>query len=457
MSLRTLPPPFSAGLLCCLAGCTLTPPGLDAERQALDKVGAAYEPKVEDRHLPDLPARPQWKDVLSRAFLANGDLESAYFEWKAALERVRAAGAWPNADLSAGFSYMFSSPRMKSFDRATFSAAPDSAANLTIPAKARRAAAVALDEARAAGERFRAQKFDLQKRVLFAWADYTVRGRAIRSAEQELVLMRMDESAAQGRLRAGGRSRTVAETGLSLRKAELELADLRAEQDAQRAALNTLMGREAHEPLEPPDHPGEPRRVPADDASLLRASAEMFPEVAGLARELEGSRDALELARLRWVPDINPVVSLTGTASRSIGAVVVLPTTIEQIRGGIRQAESQVRAAEARLRQKRVERIGEYVALIVELRRAEQRVAFLKDEVLPAGRTVQAAATRDYESGSGDLKDVLDARRAILQTELAIARSEADIERAIVDIECCLGVDIETIRGRVGPEGASHE
>jgi outer membrane protein TolC len=449
MLAKLVRPPLIAAALAALPACTLSPNGLDAERDAAAKAGAPFEPSPEERRLPELPDHPTWSDVLGRAFLANGELEARYFEWKAALARAPAAGAWPNTDLSAGFSYMFSSQRMKSFDRATFTAAPDSAANLTIPAKARKAAAVALDQAREAGERFRAAKFDLQKQVLFAWADYTERAREISLADQEVALLRVDASAALARQAVAGGRRTSTSTRLAAQQAEIALADLRAQHDAQRAALNSLLSRDPHAPLAAPEGPSEPRRIPADDASLLRASAEMFPEVAAMARELEGRQDALELARLRWVPDINPVLSITGTVSQSIGAVVVLPTTIAQIRGQIEEAQAQVRAADARLRQGRATRIGEYVALIVELRRAEQRASQLRDLVRPGAEAVLDAASREYESGAGSLSSVIEARRAMLQIGLAQARTDADIEHAIVDIECCLGVDIETI-GQTG-------
>ena len=51
----------------------------------MKEAGKPYSRPFEDRTLPDLPANPAWQDVLRRAFLANGDLEAAYFDWKAAL------------------------------------------------------------------------------------------------------------------------------------------------------------------------------------------------------------------------------------------------------------------------------------------------------------------------------------------------------------------------------------
>ena len=102
-----------------LTGCALVPEGTPEERAKLDANSAVFEPQVETRQLPELPAQADWRAVLHRAFLANGDLESAYFEWKAALARVYQAATWPNSNVAVSFSYMFSPEQMKFWDRTT--------------------------------------------------------------------------------------------------------------------------------------------------------------------------------------------------------------------------------------------------------------------------------------------------------------------------------------------------
>ena len=149
-----------------LTGCALTPDGTKQEQAKLEEAGRPYEPPFGQRVLPELTASPTWREVLSRAFLANGDLEAAYFEWKAAVQRVEMASAYPNSNVQVGYSYMFSSEKMKTFDRQTFSFGFDPSMNLSFPTKVQQKGKVALDEARAAGERFRTAKFDLQRRVL---------------------------------------------------------------------------------------------------------------------------------------------------------------------------------------------------------------------------------------------------------------------------------------------------
>lgn len=83
-------------------GCSLTPTGTKEEQSRLEEAGGPYEPPIEARMLPELPAAPTWRDVLHRAFLVNGDLEAAYFEWKAAVQRIEMASAYPNSNVQVG-------------------------------------------------------------------------------------------------------------------------------------------------------------------------------------------------------------------------------------------------------------------------------------------------------------------------------------------------------------------
>src|SRR5262245_796349 len=192
-----------------LAGCTFTPEGTQEERSRLSRAGEPFEPPVEERTLPDLPPDPTWRDVLRRAFLANGELEASYFRWKAAVDRIDIAGAYPNSDINLGFSYAFSSERMKSFDRTTFAVGFDSMENLAFPTKTAQAAQVALDEARAAAASFRAAKFELQRRVLYAWSDYTLQARTIALRREDLALRGVLAENAAARAGAGERRRDL--------------------------------------------------------------------------------------------------------------------------------------------------------------------------------------------------------------------------------------------------------
>ncbi|MEK6700690.1 MAG: TolC family protein [Planctomycetota bacterium] len=440
-----------ASAFLALSGCVLSPQGAESERARLADVGKAYEPRFEERVLADLPDAPVWQDILHRAFMANGDVEGAYFRWKAAVERIDVAGAWPNSDVSLGYEYMFSRERMKAFDRSTFTAGFDSAMSLSLPIKVEQGAKVALDEARVAGEEFRVAKFDLQRAVLQTWAEYVLQEQLIALRTEDLAIRRVQAEAAAGGVRSGRRVRDVLAADLDLRTDENGLLDLRSEHDQTRAKLNALMGRPPQLPLRAPLAFPPPRELPDDDAVLFSAAADRFPEVAVLGREVEGRADALELARLRWIPDISPTLGFTGSLSQTVGLMLTLPTNIAGIRGQIREAQAQLRASQAMLRQRSSDRIGEYFSLLLMYRNAQRQAAVLETAILPAAKRLSDEQVRAYEGGASTFAEVIESRRLPLSIRELIATAHAQMDKALVEIECCLGLDIEQLPSAAPP------
>jgi cobalt-zinc-cadmium efflux system outer membrane protein len=120
-----------------LSACALTPEGTAGEQARLKASSSPFEPQIEARQILEMPAIANWQDVLSRAFLANGELESSYFEWKAAFARIDQAATWSNTNGALPFGYMFSPGNMKAWDRTTIGAGFDSSMNLSLPVKTR--------------------------------------------------------------------------------------------------------------------------------------------------------------------------------------------------------------------------------------------------------------------------------------------------------------------------------
>src|SRR5712671_561520 len=356
-----------------LGGCSFAPAGADDEREKLAKMGEPYEKPIEQRTVPELPAAASWQEVLRRAFLANAGLEAAYFEWQAAVERNGIASAWPNSRVMLGYSFAFGPGSMKAFDRMTFAAGIDTMQNLSFPAKVAAAGQVALDEARAAGERFRAAKFQLQERVLSAWADYALLAERGRIQREHLQLASLTLDTARSRVQAGGPQDDLLRAEVAHRTAADALAVVEAESQAARSMLNGLLARDADAALDPPRTLPAPRPIAVDDAALLAAAVDQNPELAPLARQVEGRTDALARARLEWLPDIDPSLMFTGSLVQVVGASIMLPTTIRQIEGGIREAEAMLKASAAMLRQGRRDRGATFVATLVTLRDAERQ------------------------------------------------------------------------------------
>jgi hypothetical protein len=114
------------------------------------------------------------------------------------------------------------------------------------------------------------------------------------------------------------------------------------------AELNALVGRDPRTPIELPDALPEPRPLPVDDADLIALAAERSPDLGALSREVAGREEALELAKAEWLPDFGLNFSVMGSLAQTIGGMVVLPTRVEAIQAGVREAQWLVPAEAAR-------------------------------------------------------------------------------------------------------------
>ena len=436
---------FLLAAMLLLGGCVLAPRGTEQERQRLSAAGGHYEPAAESRILPEVPTPATWQQVLHRAFLANGELEAAYFEWKAALARIDQAGAYPNSNLSLGFEYMFSSEKMKSWDRTTVSAGFDPSMSLRLPVKVQQAARVALDEARAAGYRFRAAKFDLQRRVLNTYLDLSLLQEKLRIQRDNVELLKLLAEAAENRVQAGGAQQDLLKVQIEHRLAENELANLQAEADSMRAMLNGILARDAAAPLELPASFPQPRVVAADDAALIAVAVDVNPELASLAQQVQARKDSLELARQAYLPDISPTAAFTGGISQFAGAMLMLPTNLPAIRGAVNEARAMLRANQAMARQAARDRAASFVAALYLMRNAERQLTVFEQGVLPTAQQALNSSRQAYGAGQVGFADLIDSQRTLLEVRLMIAEIRTEREKRLAEMEALAGVDIETL------------
>lgn len=437
-------------LLLAISGCVIKPAEADFESRRLDDAGrtlgytTARNKPTTRAGAPELPSAPTWREVLHTAFVANGELEASFHEWAMAVERIDQAGTWPTQNVELGFDYMFSGERMKTFDRMTFSIGlMDSSA---LPNKTYANATVAWRDAQAAGERFRAAKFDLQMRVLQAWADYAFQAERVRIQEQNLSLLQLVSDTAASRVRAGAPQQDQLRADVQLRLAANELATTKAVLDQQRATLNALLQRAPTDPLTPPPTLPMPRPIAASDEALLAAAVDNNPELAALGFDAKAREVAIQRARLEYLPEINPMAAFTGSVSQSLGAAITLPTQLPRIRGMVAEARADLRRVEAMSRQTRSDRAGKFAATLVALRDAERRAAVFDSEVLPLAQQTVELTRRGYGAGTATYLDVIDTQRTLLDVRLLAAEARTSRERMLAELEALAGMDVETVR-----------
>jgi outer membrane protein TolC len=432
------------GCLPALGGCVLAPPEIVEEREKLAATGAAFEPPAEIREIPELPLRPSWQDLLCRAFLANGDLESAYFNWKGALIQVNQAAAWPNSRVAIGYSYMFSRENIKAWDRMTISAGFDPSMSLQLPIKVEAAGRVAFEAAREAGERFRVAKFDLQRRVLNAYLDLALAAERARIERDNVNLLKQLAASAAARAQAGAPMQDLLKVETDSELAKNNLRNLEAEVRSARSVLNGLLARDPTAPLEVPGLP-PPRSVTRDDSRLIAMAVDRNPELAALARQVAGRENAVEQALLAFLPDIAPNFSINGSISQTVSAMVMLPTTLPQIQAAIDNAEAMVRSAQAAIRQTGNDRAASFVAALYFMRNAERQTSFFHRRLTPLVEQLLVASREAYAAGTVAFADLIDSKRTYINIRRLVAEARIERERRLAEMEALAGVDIETL------------
>jgi cobalt-zinc-cadmium efflux system outer membrane protein len=439
----------AAPVFLIVSGCALTPRGLRDERASLKAAAAEFRRGPAPADLPVQTNGNDWRTLLRRALLANGDVRAAWFDWKAAVERVSGASAWPNTNIALGYSYLFSDERMKTFDRMSFSAGFDSMENLSFPGKAMAAGRVALADARAAGERFRAAKFSVQRRVIEAWLELALAAEKARVARDSATLAGIGADVADATLRGGGEQTEALGARIAAARADNAAGNAIAEIEAAKATLAALTATKTPEAILTPSRLPHARELPAD-RDLLVEAALLGPEVRGLEADRRARKEEEDLARLQWVPDINPYAMVTGSIEQGVGAMIVLPSAIAEIRSGIDVAKAVRGAAASRLVQARRDKRGEVAAALASARNAERARQLLENRVLVAAEAASVAAASSYSGGGASLSSLLETRSLLLETKLEIAESAIEREKQLAALEEILGADLETFSDGTG-------
>ncbi len=227
--------------------------------------------------------------------------------------------------------------------------------------------------------------------------------------------------------------------------AESERTSLHEQHATLSAEMNALLGRAADAPLPLPRSMPAPRELRGTDAEILALAAERSPEIAALAREVAGREEALDLARAQRIPDFGLSFDVMGSATQSLGGMVVLPLRVEAIHGAIEEARANLAAAEAAQEQARRDLAASFVLDLYVLRNDERQAALFEKTILPRAELAARTAEAGFAAGRGTASDMVAARRAALEARLALAELRAQREKALVAIETSSKLDVEAL------------
>ncbi len=241
-----------------IAGCTIHPPGESDERTAASALGKPYEKPPEAREIPALPENPTADQLVQYALLNNADLEQRYWIWRSAVEQIPQDGSQTTTPNIAGGTTI--TDGRTNWRSSTLALGNDPMTDIKWPGKLDAAAREALENARAAGQRFLRAKYDLRGKVISAYDEYALNSQLIRleQSNEQLLEITATTTAARSRTGSAGQQDTLkADNELDLSRNSI--AQMRSQLPGQQALLNALLDRPPGAPCQ--RRPSDRRRA----------------------------------------------------------------------------------------------------------------------------------------------------------------------------------------------------
>ena len=362
----------------------------------------------------------------------NPNVRAALERWVAYLERAPQRTSLPNPAFAYRYSSMF---RMHVYELMQ---------EVPLPAKLLADGRAALADARAMRAELDEQTNLLRARAEQALANLHLARRSLELVDQNAALVDRFIEIANSRYTAGTATQS------DVLRAQDEREGLREERamfvrDVQVAEsmLNVLLDRAPEAPLGPVAIVDGPVALEPLTALYERA-LQQRPELAAFRARADAQREMLSRAELEWVPDF--VVG--GGYVRDFGededhveltAGLSLPVWLGRIRGGVAEAEANVRRADAETHSTRNRVFDEVRQAAARLAAATERSTILREATLPRARQNVEVSQAAYVSGQLDFLALVDAQRMSLMKELELERVRAERTSAQAELRQAVG------------------
>jgi len=278
-----------------------------------------------------------------------------------------------------------------------------------------------------------AQRAALRRDIAMAWGDVHFAERSRGTLERLARQFQVQIDAVSAAI---ARGRQTAAEGFMLRQAFEQANDRVIEQDRMiakaRIALAALIGEEAKRPLgDPPDmtafaHPPEELLARLSQMPPLR----VFDEREGLARAEVGL--ARSEKKADWMLEVG-----YGQRRPAFDNMITVMVSIDLPWQAERRQDRDVASRLAELEQARAMREdarrmheAEVRGWLADLDTAERRIERFERVLLPLARDRRSAALAAYQGGRGELGAVLEAERAVTETDLAFVQALAERAKA---------------------------
>jgi outer membrane protein TolC len=387
------------------------------------------------------------ENLIAQARAANPQLRAARAQWEAATKRPSQEGSLPDPRIAIrdfGVGRPATALNVSDFAFISVGASQE----FPYPGKLALRRNVAVEEARAAEDRYRQLELDLLAQVKLRFYEYAYQQRALEVVAEDHDLLLQFLKIAEARYAVGkGIQQDILHAQIQL-TALLEREEVfRQQRDSAAAAINALLDRSPDEPLGPAPSI-EPSPFPGELADLYKAAQHDSPQLQ--VKEHEVSRDAaaLDLSRKEYKPDFAASFEWQRTGSLfpdyyvvSFEAKIPLYFWRKQ-RFAVEEAASKLMAARYEHRAETQEILFRIKDQYLMARSAERLASLYKTAIVPQSTLSLESAISAYKVGSVDFLTLINAATLLLDYELEYYKQLTAYQQALARMEPIVGKEL---------------
>ncbi|MCA9183272.1 MAG: TolC family protein [Planctomycetales bacterium] len=194
-----------------------------------------------------------------------------------------------------------------------------------------------------------------------------------------------------------------------------------------------------------------PEQVPHDLDWLQRQAVAARPELHAQLAALDRDQEAVELARLNYLPDVTLGASWVDVSSAGISPVangrdaflitagVNLPIYRKRLSSSVRSAEAAAVSTARMYDSMRDQTLEEVMDLFVRARSQHDLIVLFREDILPKARQTLDVSTRAYSTGEVDFLTLIDNWQQLLRYEINYQRLEASLRQTTAELERVVG------------------
>lgn len=422
---------LSASLLVAvlLAGCAGVPTrGEKAAKADQAAIARVYRPGGERPVLPQLTTNSPLSDFLLFALLNEPQVEAAYYDWAAAVQRITVERSLPDPRLTF----------QTDIQEVIMGVMPGLMMDFPGPGKLKVAANVATAESEAGYFVF--ENAILQTSFALKKAYYQ-----LHFLEAKIAVTRETLHLVEGIEKLARAQNEVGKVTLQdVLRAQIEQERLMTEIVNQEDSRNPLfaqfkaaLGLKAGDPEPPVPQKFESAPLDLTSDRLFTVALARNPRLKAMEAEVRRADASIRLAYKARVPDFSAGIEVDAKAmpiliTPQVG--VTLPLWRDKIAAQIAGSQAGKRATEARLTAGQIALAVEFAEKSFMFREATRTLELLIGRLLPKARQSLEVAQSGYLSGKTDFLNLLDAERTLLEFRLSEVEARVQRELALAEV-----------------------